>query len=65
MTDKMCAKRNCPKGAVVSCGSEWCPLLEKVKMLRNFEKRIVKKMNASIKENGMWGPRLNHEVLKI
>jgi len=41
------------------------PLLEQVKILHNFEKRTIEKMNGSIKENGMWGSRLDHEVHKI
>jgi hypothetical protein len=53
MPDKMCAMQNSPKGGVVLCGVSVDPLLAKVKVLRTFEKRIVRKMNESIKENGM------------
>ena len=39
------------------------PLLENIKNIPYFKKkRVVRKMNGSIKENGMWGSRLNHEL---
>jgi hypothetical protein len=65
MTDKMFAIQDSLKGLWSRVVVNASPLLEKIKIIRNFEKRIVKKMNGSIKENGIWGSRLNHEVHKI